>query len=126
MMCGGRNRFKDIRKEGAAPILIEQFAEPCILLLLSQNPMHGYALMQELKETCLCDRIDAGNFYRVIARLKKERMIQVFTGIADQRRTTYTITPKGKKFLQGWVAALEKNNELLVRFLKKYKETAHE
>lgn len=125
MICGGRKRFETIGDIEIAPIVIEQFIEPCILLSLLEEPQHGYAIMQHLKQTCLCDAIDIGNFYRILGRLKKENMIKSSATSEDQRRNIYQITPLGKKFLKGWVNTLEKNKDVLNRFLQKYQEVQH-
>jgi len=87
-----------------------------------QSPRHGYAIMQYLKETCLCDAIDIGNFYRVLGRLKKEKLI---TAQKDGRKFVYHITPEGKEFLAGWVTTLEKNKAVLTAYLQKYTEVVH-
>jgi poly-beta-hydroxybutyrate-responsive repressor len=125
MICGGRKRFENIGSMTKTPILIEQFIEPCILLSLLEKPQHGYAIIQHLKQTCLCDDIDIGNFYRILGRLKKENMIKSNTTMEDQRRNIYQITTQGKKFLNGWANTLEKNKELLTSFLQKYQEVQY-
>ena len=119
MISGGRNRFIYSSDLKTPPILIEQFVEPCILLSIMQTPRHGYAIMQYLKETCLCDTIDVGNFYRILGRLKKENLI---TAKKDGRKQVYHLTPAGKNFLSGWVTTLGKNKDVLTKYLQRYKE----
>lgn len=126
MYCGGRKRFKHISThQNQTPVLIERFIEPCVLLLLTKAPAHGYTLIQELKKSCLCTTVDTGNFYRILKKLQREEMIQAEKKSDDKRRISYAITPKGKTFLTGWTQSLEKNKELITLFLKKYQEQAY-
>ena len=122
MICGGRKRFTNFNELQTPPLLIEQFVEPCILLCILQEPRHGYAIMQYLKETCLCEAIDAGNFYRVLGKLKNENLI---AAQKDGRKFIYHITAHGKVFLSGWKTTLEKNKAVLAAYLQKYEEVAH-
>lgn len=122
MLCAGRKRFNKTEEQNAYPILIEQFLEPCILLTILKEPRHGYAIMQELKDSCLCEKVDTGNFYRILSRLKKEKII---VARKDGRKSVYTITEKGEIFLTGWIDTLEKNKKVLSQFLKSYKEVSH-
>ena len=65
---------------------------------LAEEPMHGYALMQRVKETSQGTvQIGAGTLYTIFSTLEKEDLIKMISE-AD-RRKTYALTPKGKQVL---------------------------
>jgi DNA-binding PadR family transcriptional regulator len=65
---------------------------------LAEEPMHGYALMQRVKETSQGTvQIGAGTLYTIFSTLEKEGLIKMISE-AD-RRKTYALTPKGKQVL---------------------------
>lgn len=88
-------------------------------MLLSKSPSYGYQLIKDLKESCLCRSIDTGNFYRMVNRLEKEGVLKSRSE-GGREKKIYTLTPKGRKFLEGWAAALQKNKELIDLFLQKF------
>lgn len=62
------------------------------------EPMHGYALMQKVKEISQgMVQIGAGTLYTIFATLEKEGLIEMVSE-AD-RRKTYALTPRGKQVL---------------------------
>jgi DNA-binding PadR family transcriptional regulator len=70
------------------------------------EPMHGYALMQKVKEISHDTvKIAAGTLYTIISNLEKEEIIRMVSE-AD-RRKTYLLTPKGKQVLLQQIRRLE-------------------
>jgi len=65
---------------------------------------HGYELITEYK-TRSGNQVSAGNFYRELARMASERLVQ--TGVnppdADARRIPYQITEKGRHSFDEWL-----------------------
>jgi DNA-binding PadR family transcriptional regulator len=65
---------------------------------------HGYELITEYK-TRSGNQVSAGNFYRELARMASERLVQ--TGVnppdADARRIPYQITEKGRQSFDEWL-----------------------
>jgi DNA-binding PadR family transcriptional regulator len=65
---------------------------------------HGYELITEYKARS-GNQVSAGNFYRELARMASERLVQ--TGVnppdADARRIPYQITEKGRHSFDEWV-----------------------
>jgi len=100
---------------------IEKFVEPCILLLLSRKPSHGYGLMDGLENQC-GHRIDIGNLYRTLRQMEKHRWI-----VSDWQKNTigpdkriYKITPNGVAILHEAASTLQTTHRLLSRFLNGY------
>lgn len=67
---------------------------------------HGYELITEYKGRS-GNQVSAGNFYRELARLAGDRLVQ--TGVnppeADARRIPYQITEKGRHRFDEWVVS---------------------
>ena len=65
---------------------------------LAEEPMHGYVLMQRVKETSQGTvHIGAGTLYTIFSNLEKENLIQMISEV--NRRKSYALTPKGKQVL---------------------------
>ncbi len=114
--CGCSFRSRDFGN-------IERFVEPCILLLLSQKPSHGYSLMEDLEHKC-GEKVDIGNLYRTLRRMEMDGWVK--SGWSKNEsgpdRRVYTITQKGLGFLQTAISSLTRTDTLIHRLLKGYKE----
>lgn len=102
---------------------VERFVEPCILLLLSRSPSHGYGLMDGLEKHC-GHKVDIGNLYRTLRKMEDNNWIVSnwqSNKIGPDKRT-YRITSEGKTVLHGAVTSLTKTHNLLSRFLTGYKK----
>lgn len=115
--CGCSFRSRDFGN-------IERFVEPCILLLLIQNPSHGYSLMEDLEHKC-GEKVDIGNLYRTLRRMEKDSWVRSDWSKNDSGpdRRTYTITQEGLEFLKNAVSSLIRTDVLIHRLLAGYKET---
>lgn len=102
---------------------IERFVEPCILLLLSQNPSHGYSLMEDLEHKC-GEKVDIGNLYRTLRRMEMDGWVKSdwSKNESGPDRRTYTITQDGLDFLKSAVSSLVRTDELIQRLFKGYRE----
>ncbi len=100
---------------------IERFVEPCILLLLSQNPSHGYGLMEDLEKRC-GEKVDIGNLYRTLRRMEKNGWVTSDwdTNDAGPDRRTYSVTENGLHYLEEAVASLNHTDTLLHHLLEGY------
>ena len=100
---------------------IERFIEPCILLLLSMGPSHGYGLMEDLEKHC-GEKVDIGNLYRTL-RIMEMRSWVISSwdkNSSGQERRTYVITKDGKEFLRIAASSLIKTDKLIHCFLEGY------
>jgi DNA-binding PadR family transcriptional regulator len=74
-----------------------------ILLALSDDERHGYAIMQEVsRRSAGATRLRPGSLYRALARLVQEDLVQECDerpapDLDDQRRRYYRLTPLGQK-----------------------------
>ena len=102
---------------------IERFMEPCILLLLSKGSSHGYGLLDDLERQC-GETVDVGNLYRTLRRMEKDGWVSSNWGTGENgpKKRVYELTDDGKEFLHSWAGGLEKNKELIDRFLEGFKK----
>ena len=78
------------------------------ILLSLYSPMHGYGIMQNVKELSN-GRINlgAGTLYGAINTLLEKNWIQSIPGEKDSRKKEYKITQLGKSFLRDEIMRLE-------------------
>lgn len=82
------------------------------ILLSLYTPMHGYGIMQNVKELSN-ERVNlgAGTLYGAINTLLEKYWIESVAGEKDSRKKEYRITELGKSIITGEIVRLE---ELIV------------
>ncbi len=99
--------MKDTERRDLFPGALEMM----ILRTLKRQPMHGYALVQHIKQASgnLLD-IEEGSLYPALQRLLRDGLLQAEWGISSTNRRvrTYKITPVGAKHLQREVTRFER------------------
>jgi PadR family transcriptional regulator PadR len=94
--------------------------EMMVLRTLKRQPLHGYALVQQIKRTS--DdllQIEEGSLYPALQRLLKEGLVKAEWGISatNRRVRTYRLTPAGTKHLEREVSRFERMLEGITRVL---------
>jgi len=102
---------------------IERFIEPCILLLLSREPTHGYGLMEGLEKHC-GEKVDVGDLYRTLRRMEHDGWVNSAWDRKENQRDKriYTITEEGRAFLKHAVASLKETDELIHHLFRGYQK----
>jgi DNA-binding PadR family transcriptional regulator len=98
---------------------VERFAEPALLLLLREQPAHGYELLERLPELIGDQPIEMGNLYRLLRALEEDGVVTSEWG--DGKRT-YAITDAGRRLLDEWVEALRRARDRTDTFIRRYEE----
>lgn len=85
--------------------------EMMVLRTLERQPMHGYALVQQIKRTS--DdmlQIEEGSLYPALQRLLKEGFVRAEWGISatNRRVRIYKLTPAGAKHLGHEMSSFER------------------
>jgi transcriptional regulator len=91
-----------------------------ILRTLKRQPLHGYALTQEIKRTSSeLLQIEEGSLYPALQRMLKEGWVKAKWGVSatNRRVRIYTLTPAGAKHLQREVSSFERMLEGIQRVL---------
>ena len=81
-----------------------------ILQSLRQHPMHGYALVQYIKQRSnALLQVEEGSLYPALQRLLKENLVkaQWETSASNRKVRTYRITPAAIKHLEREVSSFE-------------------
>ncbi len=107
----------------ASAALPKNFIRPCVLLLLREQPGHGYDLLERLVALGF-DRDDPGRLYRTLRALEADGLVRSSwerssTGPA---RRSYELTRAGMEELHEAAGALRATQRLLSGFLSRYEE----
>jgi DNA-binding PadR family transcriptional regulator len=112
---GGRGLF-----ELAPP---RRFLFPTILLLLAEEPRHGYSLMGELRDLRF-GHVDRPSVYRALAQLERDGLLESWseTPTAGPARHVYGLTDTGGRALRTWMHIVVEEREILDRVLRRYRD----
>lgn len=94
--------------------------EMMILRSLMRQPMHGYALVQYIKQRSNeLLQVEEGSLYPALQRMLKDGLLKAEWEISPSKRKvrTYRITPSGKKHLEREVSSFERMLEGVTRVL---------
>jgi len=107
----------DGRYSGGLP---KNFLQPCLLLLVLEQPGYGYDLVARLKPLGISD--DAASVYRALRLLEHEGAVTSSwrTSETGPARRVYQVTDTGEDILRKWVSALEDTSISLARWLDRY------
>jgi PadR family transcriptional regulator, regulatory protein PadR len=109
--------------EYAVRARVERFAEPAVLLLLRERPVHGYELLEQLPELT-SERVDMGNLYRFLRVLEAEGIVRSEwdDDAPGPSKRVYELTDEGRVVLEQWTGALREAQERIGGFLTRYGE----
>jgi PadR family transcriptional regulator len=85
--------------------------EMMILQLLRRQPMHGYALVQHIKQrSSELLQVEEGSLYPALQRMLKENLVKAEWQVSatNRRVRTYRITPAGVKHLEREISSFER------------------
>jgi PadR family transcriptional regulator, regulatory protein PadR len=85
--------------------------EMMVLRSVLREPMHGYALVQHIKQRSNeLLQVEEGSLYPTLQRLLKEGLLKAEWEISasNRRVRTYRITPAGKKHLEREIISFER------------------
>lgn len=100
-----------------------RFLLPAILLLLSEQPGHGYELVARLRELCF-GHVDHPAVYRALAQLEADGMVAASAEtVAGQARRVHRLTASGDEALRVWMGVIKQEHDALSNVLKRYQDT---
>jgi poly-beta-hydroxybutyrate-responsive repressor len=102
---------------------VERFAEPAVLLLLRERPVHGYELLEQLPDLT-GERVDMGNLYRFLRLLESDGIVssEWDDRAAGPSKRIYELTDEGRALLDQWASALRDSQTRLDGFLTRHGE----
>ena len=95
--------------------------EMMILRTLKRQPLHGYALVHQIKRTSSdLLQIEEGSLYPALQRLLKEEFVKAEWGVSSTNRRVriYKLTAAGAKHLEREVSSFERMLEGITRVLR--------
>ena len=97
--------------------LPKSFLQPCLLLLLKEEPGYGYDLVTRLKALGIDD--DSAAVYRSLRSLEERGAVYSYwnTSSTGPARRMYRLTPAGEEQLQAAVEALAETHLAIERYL---------
>ncbi|MDQ6605788.1 MAG: PadR family transcriptional regulator [Actinomycetota bacterium] len=105
------------------PTLPKKFVRPALMLLLLEQPAHGYELLERLQPLGF-ERPDPGGLYRNLRALEDAGFVhsawQQSTAGPDRR--IYELTRAGREELHAQAKALAATNHTVQVFLSRYRE----
>jgi PadR family transcriptional regulator, regulatory protein PadR len=103
--------------------LPRNFLRPCLLLLLREQPAHGYELLERLRPLGFT-REDPGGLYRTLRALERDGLVVSAwePSAAGPDRRMYELTRRGTEELHLHATSLLRAREVLERFLSRYGE----
>ena len=112
---GKTARDKEGFHEGGSPLaerrsIPRRFLVPGILLLLGEEPMHGYALLEKLVGLGVAEkRLPLPVIYRELLQLEGRKLVKFKLKRPEGRgpaRKVYYLTEKGWKELRAWAESM--------------------
>lgn len=121
---GVRHRRRDPSGEWRVRARVERFAEPALLLLLSERPTHGYELLERLPLLLGEERVDVGGLYRVLRALEDDGLVvsEWSADLPGPAKRTYTLTDAGRALLDTWAAELGRLRTTLDDFVERTRQ----
>ena len=109
--------------EPAEPLLPKKFLRPCLLLLLREQPAHGYELLERLRLLGFT-RDDPGGLYRALRALERDGLVNSGweASAAGPDRRIYELTRAGMEELHRRAKELSATRDTLDVFLSRYGE----
>jgi poly-beta-hydroxybutyrate-responsive repressor len=104
-------------------VLPKNFLRPCLLLLLREQPAHGYDLLERLRPLGF-SRDDPGRLYRALRALESDNLVRSVweKSSSGPDRRMYELTRQGMELLHESAKALIATDEILGVFLSRYSE----
>ena len=103
---------------------VERFAEPALLLLVSEGSTHGYELLERLPALIGEERVDVGNVYRALRGSRTTGSSSPSGGptCPGPAKRSYILTDDGRALLGTWLEALGVLRDDLTTFLDDSRE----
>ena len=98
-------------------VLPKSFLQPCLLLLIKEEPGYGYDLVTRLSDLGLDD--DSAAVYRALRSLEQRGEVYSYwhTSSTGPARRMYGLTPAGDDALFASVTAMSQTHQAIERYL---------
>jgi PadR family transcriptional regulator, regulatory protein PadR len=130
--CGGHHgqgASHHMRGECGMASLSNRFLRPYILLLLAEEPAHGYELIGSLSSFGIDQSsTDPSVLYRCLRTMESEGVLtsRLDPSGSGPARKVYELTDEGHEILDMWAAKLSRMTEFFGSFAKRYSKLSKE
>lgn len=99
----------------------KNFLRACLLLLVSEQPSHGYDLLERLRDLGF-RRADPGGLYRALRAMEQEGLMRSVWQTSDMgpARRTYELDRDGRDWLHAWAGSLRETQRVVGSYLARY------
>ena len=101
---------------------LDKLLQPMILLLLSREDLHGYALIQRLAGSPLVDtqKPDPTGVYRILKTMEERGLVTARWDDSLRRlpKRVYALAPAGRECLANWIRTLSDYRNAIDAFLE--------
>jgi len=114
-----------MRPDCAMAGLSNRFLRPFILLLLAEEPAHGYELIGRLSDFGIDQSsTDPSVLYRCLRTMESEGVLssKLDPSGSGPARKVYELTDEGREVLSMWAAKLQQMTDFFGKFAKRYAE----
>jgi poly-beta-hydroxybutyrate-responsive repressor len=107
------------RCDGGQP---KNFARPCLLLLLAEEPAHGYELIDRLRPFGF-EISDPAGVYKTLRQMEQDGLATSQWELSSRgpARRVYSLSSDGLDLLEAWAHTLEENRRILTSYLDRYR-----
>ncbi len=100
------------------------FLLPAVLLLIAEEPSHGYQLVKALSGLHF-GPVDRPAVYRVLAQLEADGLVEAWSDapVAGSMRRVYGLTADGGRVLRAWMGIIKEERDALEGVLRRYAAT---
>ena len=115
--------MKGKRAEEPLAGLPRNFMRACLLLLIGEQPAHGYDLLDQIPHLGI-PHVDPGGLYHALRAMEQDGMVLSWWehSSAGPPRRTYRLSNEGVEWLHAWAGALRESHRYLSAYLDRYDE----
>ncbi|MGH9076725.1 MAG: helix-turn-helix transcriptional regulator [Acidimicrobiales bacterium] len=98
-----------------------RFLYPALLLLLAEEPRHGYLLGEALAGLGM-GRVDRPSIYRALAQLEHDGLVRSWDAApaAGSTRHVHAVTAEGEQALEAWMSVVSQERDGLEQVLQRF------
>jgi DNA-binding PadR family transcriptional regulator len=101
---------------------LDRLLQPTVMAILAKSPMHGYVILEELKQSPLMQgsKPDPSGVYRLLDTMEDQGMVRHELNASDKgpSKRVYELTSLGRKCLGKWAATLDEYEKSIAALVK--------
>jgi DNA-binding PadR family transcriptional regulator len=101
---------------------LDRLLQPAVMAVLSEGPLHGYGLVDRLKESPMMKgaKPDATGVYRLLSTLEDLGMVTHHLADSDlgPSKRVFELTTAGQACLSKWIDTLERYQQDIVQLIQ--------